>query len=340
MALSRMHKGIAALVVALIAVVALGYGGLRYLESGVVASIRTWAKETPPDMRVELGDVTYSLLNNRLVLSNVRADYLFMGRKTVTTVGRVEIDNPDAAFLEAMANPETPLKQPVVNVADKIAFTSASTGPDPEWRVAQGTYTKIRIDLAKLREVLASGFDAQKIPQLIALTSYASAESDGLSVTIKENSPVGVPFQLTVRSINVRDYTQGKLAQAVIADMAYTVNGSAVVKLAEMTMEGVTPPSDALMEELNALAPDASTEKTLDLLSRIVLAPEPLLKKFELKGVTSVVPQYPVSLARLTFTNPSTAPYACSLELEHLVLPAETDALQVIRMIDLKQIDL
>ncbi|MEG1610668.1 MAG: hypothetical protein RR317_05750, partial [Bilophila sp.] len=218
MALSRMQKGIAALVFALIAVIAIGYGGLRYIESGVVASIRTFAQQTPKDTHVTLGDVTYSMVHNRLVLTNIRAEYPFMGRTTVTTVGRVEINNPDATFLQAVANPATPLEHPVVSVADKITFNDASTGPDPAWGVKQGVYTNIKIDLAKVRELLKSGFNAEQIPKIIGLLSYASAESEGLSVTLKEESPFEVPFQITMQSVKVREYTQGKLASAVITD--------------------------------------------------------------------------------------------------------------------------
>ncbi|MEG1610667.1 MAG: hypothetical protein RR317_05745, partial [Bilophila sp.] len=108
--------------------------------------------------------------------------------------------------------------------------------------------------------------------------------------------------------------------------------------LAQFTMEGVTPPPDALIEALNALDPEKDTVKMLELLGEILSGSEPLMKKCELKGLAAT--SYPASLARLTFTNPTTMPYACSLEIEHLILPAEADDMQLLRMVDLKQVDL
>ena len=77
MALSKMQKGLFGLAVALVAVVAVGYAGLRYLENAVVEAVRTWAAQTPEGMKVQLGDVIYSLPKNRLVLKDARIDYMY-----------------------------------------------------------------------------------------------------------------------------------------------------------------------------------------------------------------------------------------------------------------------
>ena len=62
MALSKLQKGLIGLGIAVVAVIAVGYGGMRYLENAVVDAIRTWAAQTPQDARVELGDVSYTLM--------------------------------------------------------------------------------------------------------------------------------------------------------------------------------------------------------------------------------------------------------------------------------------
>lgn len=42
MALSKLQKGLVGLGIAVVAVIAVGYGGMRYLENAVVDAIRTW----------------------------------------------------------------------------------------------------------------------------------------------------------------------------------------------------------------------------------------------------------------------------------------------------------
>ena len=61
-------EGLVGLGIAVVAVIAVGYGGMRYLENAVVDAIRTWAAQTPQDAHVELGDISYTLMDNHLVL--------------------------------------------------------------------------------------------------------------------------------------------------------------------------------------------------------------------------------------------------------------------------------
>ena len=55
MALSKLQKGLVGLGIAVVAVIAVGYGGMRYLENAVVDAIRTWAAQTPQDAHVDSG---------------------------------------------------------------------------------------------------------------------------------------------------------------------------------------------------------------------------------------------------------------------------------------------
>ena len=68
MALSRLQKGMIGLGAALVAVIIVGYAGMRYIENAVVETIRTWAAQTPPDARVEVGDVSYKLMEGHLAV--------------------------------------------------------------------------------------------------------------------------------------------------------------------------------------------------------------------------------------------------------------------------------
>ena len=95
MALSKLQKGLVGLGIAVVAVIAVGYGGMRYLENAVVDAIRTWAAQTPQDAHVELGDISYTLMDNHLVLKNVRMTYVTPAKQTVAaTVETLDIRNP------------------------------------------------------------------------------------------------------------------------------------------------------------------------------------------------------------------------------------------------------
>lgn len=345
MALSRMQKGITALVVAFVAVIAIGYGGLKYLETSVEKSIRTWAQQTPSDKRVELGEVRYSLLNNRLFLADVRIEYMANGEKAQSTLATIEIDNPDSVFLEALANPETPLKQPIVSVADRIAFTNVRvTITDPKGVAADvdlsvsvtgGEYKKIEIDLAQTRELFKSDFDTQKFMMLF---SYASAELDEFAVTVT-GLPFTESFRVSIGSVVTRDYVRGKVASTKGSNILCKLGEMEIASMAEMSMEGVTPPSEELLNKVNALDPDENPEEALNLVGEILAGPEPLFKKFEIQALKMSVPGNQMALARLTLTNPTTTPYTCSVDMQNLVLPTDKDELQGLKLLGLDTAD-
>ena len=68
---------------------------MRYLENAVVDAIRTWAAQTPQDAHVSLGDISYTLMDNHLVLKNVRMTYVTLAKQTVAaTVETLDIRNP------------------------------------------------------------------------------------------------------------------------------------------------------------------------------------------------------------------------------------------------------
>ena len=111
---------------------AVGYGGMRYLENAVVDAIRTWAAQTPQDAHVELGDISYTLMDNHLVLKNVRMTYVTPAKQTVAaTVETLDIRNPGTTLLSLMRDPKSEIKEAELPVADEIALHNLSFGPEP-----------------------------------------------------------------------------------------------------------------------------------------------------------------------------------------------------------------
>ena len=132
MALSKLQKGLVGLGIAVVAVIAVGYGGMRYLENAVVDAIRTWAAQTPQDAHVELGDISYTLMDNHLVLKNVRMTYVTPTKQTVAaTVETLDIRNPGTTLLSLMRDPKSEIKEAELPVADEIALHNLSFGPEP-----------------------------------------------------------------------------------------------------------------------------------------------------------------------------------------------------------------
>lgn len=108
MALSKLQKGLIGLGIAVVAVIAVGYGGMRYLENAVVDAIRTWAAQTPQDARVELGDVSYTLMGNHLVLKNVRMTCTTETKDTLSVaVETLDVRNPGTTLLSLLRDPKS-----------------------------------------------------------------------------------------------------------------------------------------------------------------------------------------------------------------------------------------
>ena len=170
MALSKLQKGLTGLFIAFIAVIAIGYGGMRYLENAVVEAIRTWAANTPKNAHVELGDVTYTLLENHLVLKNIRADIVGVdGQTRVVSLETLDVQNPGTTFLSLMRDPNSEIKEAEIPVADAVTLTGVSAGPDPLTTVGSRSFKNIRVEAAPVKALLqnASGTDAVRAARML-----------------------------------------------------------------------------------------------------------------------------------------------------------------------------
>ena len=122
--MSRFQKGMLALVVALAAVIAVGYAGMRYLENSVADAIRVWATQTPENCRVTLGDVRYSFKDNNLFLGKAGFSFLSSGQKVTTTIESVEIHGIGDSFLSLLKNPKAEIRDISGQIGNVAAFTS------------------------------------------------------------------------------------------------------------------------------------------------------------------------------------------------------------------------
>ena len=134
--------------------------GMRYLENAVVDAIRTWAAQTPQDAHVELGDISYTLMDNHLVLKNVRMTYVTPTKQTVAaTVETLDIRNPGTTLLSLMRDPKSEIKEAELPVADEIALHNLSFGPEPNITVRLRTFKGVAIETAAVKTLMSTAGD-------------------------------------------------------------------------------------------------------------------------------------------------------------------------------------
>ena len=320
MALSKLQKGLVGLGIAVVAVIAVGYGGMRYLENAVVDAIRTWAAQTPQDAHVELGDISYTLMDNHLVLKNVRMTYVTPAKQTVAaTVETLDIRNPGTTLLSLMRDPKSEIKEAELPVADEIALHNLSFGPEPNITVRLRTFKGVAIETAAVKTLMSTaGDDDPKVALAIIYgLSYKEDSASGVKITSK-----ALPFSLSTDSAVQKSYAKGHLESSVTNGIVFTLRGQDVLTLGEIRLENMNLPPRDIMEKIYFIAPtDINDDEAFGIFQNFFAGPKPLIGVFSLKDLKTSSALLDISLDKLNITNPSTSPYALEVSLEHLKIP-------------------
>ena len=339
MALSKLQKGLVGLGIAVVAVIAVGYGGMRYLENAVVDAIRTWAAQTPQDAHVELGDISYTLMDNHLVLKNVRMTYVTPAKQTVAaTVETLDIRNPGTTLLSLMRDPKSEIKEAELPVADEIALHNLSFGPEPNITVRLRTFKGVAIETAAVKTLMSTaGDDDPKVALAIIYgLSYKEDSASGVKITSK-----ALPFSLSTDSAVQKSYAKGHLDSSVTNGIVFTLRGQDVLTLGEIRLENMNLPPRDIMEKIYFIAPtDINDDEAFGIFQNFFAGPKPLIGVFSLKDLKTSSALLDVSLDKLNITNPSTSPYALEVSLEHLKMPvALVPELQLLSVMGVPEID-
>ena len=333
MALSKLQKGLVGLGIAVVAVIAVGYGGMRYLENAVVDAIRTWAAQTPQDAHVELGDISYTLMDNHLVLKNVRMTYVTPAKQTVAaTVETLDIRNPGTTLLSLMRDPKSEIKEAELPVADEIALHNLSFGPEPNITVRLRTFKGVAIETAAVKTLMSTaGDDDPKVALAIIYgLSYKEDSASGVKITSK-----ALPFSLSTDSAVQKSYAKGHLDSSVTNGIVFTLRGQDVLTLGEIRLENMNLPPRDIMEKIYFIAPtDINDDEAFGIFQK------PLIGLLSLKDLKTNSALLDISLDKLNITNPSTSPYALEVSLEHLKMPvALVPELQLLSVMGVPEID-
>ena len=339
MALSKLQKGLVGLGIAVVAVIAVGYGGMRYLENAVVDAIRTWAAQTPQDAHVELGDISYTLMDNHLVLKNVRMTYVTPAKQTVAaTVETLDIRNPGPTLLSLMRDPKSEIKETELPVADEIALHNLSFGPEPNITVRLRTFKGVAIETAAVKTLMSTaGDDDPKVALAIIYgLSYKEDSASGVKITSK-----ALPFSLSTDSAVQKSYAKGHLDSSVTNGIVFTLRGQDVLTLGEIRLENMNLPPRDIMEKIYFIAPtDINDDEAFGIFQNLFAGPKPLIGLLSLKDLKTNSALLDISLDKLNITNPSTSPYALEVSLEHLKMPvALVPELQLLSVMGVPEID-
>ena len=339
MALSKLQKGLVGLGIAVVAVIAVGYGGMRYLENAVVDAIRTWAAQTPQDAHVELGDISYTLMDNHLVLKNVRMTYVTPAKQTVAaTVETLDIRNPGTTLLSLMRDPKSEIKETELPVADESALHNLSFGPEPNITVRLRTFKGVAIETAAVKTLMSTaGDDDPKVALAIIYgLSYKEDSASGVKITSK-----ALPFSLSTDSAVQKSYAKGHLDSSVTNGIVFTLRGQDVLTLGEIRLENMNLPPRDIMEKIYFIAPtDINDDEAFGIFQNLFAGPKPLIGLLSLKDLKTNSALLDISLDKLNITNPSTSPYALEVSLEHLKMPvALVPELQLLSVMGVPEID-
>lgn len=345
MALSRLQKGMIGLGAAVIAVVIVGYAGMRYLENAVVETIRTWAAQTPPDARVEVGEVSYKLMEGHLAVKDVRFAYTEDGKTLVNaTIAQLDVLQPGETFFAVLRDPQAEVKETRLDVAGSVRARGISVGPAPAITIEERVITGIQMDTAALKQLLAAVDTSDRLRALIGLIYGLSYESDvtkGMSAVSTGGHPI-TPVTITMKESRQTGCAQGHWRSSVLTGITVKDGDKELASIAEVAAENMNlPPQDLILKLFDPAWQEKTPvdEQALEAI-RIFAGPKPLLGSLVVRDLRAHAGLAEVSLGKLTYINGSTSPFAVDLTLEHLKVPTTLEPeLQPLSLMGLRDLD-
>ncbi len=357
--MSRFQKGILALVIALVAVIAVGYAGMRYLENSVAEAVRAWAASTSGDFRVSFGDVRYSFKDNTLFLDKSNFTYKNMGETTVVNVDSLQIQGIGDSFLELLKDPKAQIKEPEFLVANELVAKGIDTetveqGPGAsdtsvaapaiftKAHLAQRTISNIRMK-TELGKELFSSSDQDVFLKVLYAVAYSKGTASDCTVTMNYDQQQAV---VTAKNYTESNVGYGRVDSVSLKEIDLTVENASIMSLDSMTLKDMNLPAMPVMLKIMEAgnSPEQLSEAEAQKLIRdfFTSSGRPLCGEFALNGLKLSLPTLEtVSLASFRIVNPSISPFAMDISMEHLVLPLTLDPqLQTLRLAGFENMDL
>lgn len=344
---SRKKIGIAVGVLA--ALVVIGFSAVRYIESSTVKMIRSLVSDYSEINPTEVGDISYSLLENKLELKDIKTQIDAAGGATQqATISKIEVNGLNRSLGKLLHNPaQAPA---MVDVADSVIihdYTIVGVHPDLNNQEVKLTGKSERIKKVQIDGTLPARFASadRMTPEELSLAltygiAYAESESADITLSVK-----GKPAELTISisGVSTRGYDKGALQEGAIKGIRLhkgeeELASLGLLRIAELTL----PPADVMLSL--ASAADAGREKEMDeeealsVLRSIFLREKPFVASLEATDLQSRHGLF--SFKTFTFKNPSTHPFRISATIDNLVISRTLSPLLAdLSLLGLKQLD-
>lgn len=316
------------------------YGGMRYMESRIAEEVRASIASLPPEYKLEVGDVRFSLLSNTLTVRNIQKDIHQDGVVFKGTIEEILVVKPNIDLLKPASKDNDNLP-----VADSLHVKNlAVKEPNTKFGLSMATLdmVNIRLDMKRFRHLtMEQGMPVPTGLSLAIMVADTSVKDIAASVE-DETTPVSV----TVKSINQKAYNKGASEGSSAEGFTVLVNKEPRGTVERIIGGRTNPLDDKSYLELEKMTAKAQTttlteEESLRALSLILTAPKPLLESFSLVNMAITAPEFPLTLGSLDFTNPSNSPLTSSLGFKNLVLPvAQIPGLEELSMMGYKALDI
>lgn len=341
--------GIAVGVLAALAVI--GFSAVRYIESSTVKMIRSLVSDYSEINQTEVGDISYSLLKNKLELKDIKIQFdAADGAVRQTSIAKIEVNGLNRSLNKLMRDPAQ--GHSMVDVADSVIvhdYTITGTHPDlrnQEVKLSgkSENIKKVRMD-GTLPARFSSGDRMTSEELSLALTydiAYAESESADITFSIKGGP---AEFTISVSGVSTQGYDKGTLQQGAIKGIRLHKGEEELASLGLLRIAELTLPPADVMRSLASAADvrqkgdkEMSEEEAFSVLRSIFLREKPFIASLEATDLQSRPGG--VSLKSFTFKNPSTHPFRISVAMDELAVPASLSPwLADLSLLGLKQLD-
>ncbi len=364
--MSRFQKGILVLVIAFVAVIAVGYAGMRYLENSVVEAVKTWAADSPENSRITFGDVRYSFKDNMLFLGKTNFAMTSPEKTLKVSIESLEIQGIGDSFLALLKDSKAQVKETEFLVAKAIVAKGIDTetleqipvDPDGEIaplsfstkaHIAKRTLSNLRMKTEEGRELFSNFQGEDSLLKLFYAATYTKGTASDLTLTTEASSTQDALVKLSAKEYTESNVGYGRIENLTFKDLTATIQGAEdMMSLDSVVLKDINFPPMSVVERIIEAGENpelvSKEEEAWKLLRDMFMSTgRPLCGEFAMNGlkISNAMLNQSISIGSFRITNSSITPFVVDMSMEHLVLPLTLDPqLQTLRLAGFEDMDL
>ena len=326
----------------------IAFGAVRYIESATVDMVRSWIADYSRINKTETGEITYSLLSNKLEIKDIKTSLDSGDMVQDITIASLEVDNPNRSLDTIMSGPVS--GQAMVDVADAViargyASEVKSPAPLPGLSIkvtgALQRIDKIRIDAAVLAELKTGKTTPDQLYLDFAYgAEYAGAEAADIAIAVDGGAKGQV--KMLVPGVKTVGYAKGGVKEASAQNIRVTLGEKELATFGLLRMADMNlPPKDVMQKLIRTQEQNLTKEQAMQALRSVLFGEKPFLGLFEIADFKlTPVSGMALSMGRFAYENPATHPFTFALKLDHLEFPVSlTPELAQLTLLGYKQLN-